>query len=304
MTTIEPPGPPRPEDVYHAGELEMQRAFDVEARGAGMAMNIVRVLSDKHLNVLAHSDLMAVALIDDAHPVTELLTGAPGFLGPDGTRTVVEVRPEHPLPSLLHTQRGVPFEIGTLAVDFVDKGRVRVNGIGTVVDDGLLTIAIDHVFPNCKSHVLYRKSTLALDADGAADREPSIATADGLGDDDIAFAHRTETLFLATSARVDGDVDVAYRGGPHGFVTATTRRLEFVEYRGNDMFQSLGNLHLHRACSVSLVSLRERRLVAVMGQGRLERDGDSQSVVVDVERVVSRPWPSRRLWEDVIACKP
>jgi hypothetical protein len=274
----------------------MQRLFGVEARAGRMAMNIVVGLADRHVAVLDRSDLLILAMIADGYPEALLVTGEPGFLRPHPDRLALDVWPEHGLPAGLADRAGNPFDVGTLALDFVDKGRVRVNGAATVHPDGHLTVAVEHAFPNCKSNVVHCVSR--LDGAPADDASPAgyAAPAARLTPAEIEFANRTETLFLATSERPDGSVDVAYRGGPAGFVTAAPNRIEFEEYRGNDMFQSLGNLALHPACSISLVSLPERRHVSVAGRGRLHKQEDSQSVVVDIERVRRCRWPSNRGW--------
>lgn len=277
----------------------MQRLFGVEARAERMAMNIVAGLADRHVAAFNRAELLILAMIEDGYPQALLLTGDDGFLRAHPNRSALDIWPEHRLPVELCNRAGRPFDVGTLALDLLDRGRVRVNGAATVHDDGHLTVVVEHAFPNCKSHVMRCSSRL----DPAPDNElappgdpagtPSLTAAD------IDFATTTETLFLATSAQPDGSVDVAYRGGPAGFVTATPNRIEFEEYRGNDMFQSLGNLALHTTCSISLVSLSERRHVSVMGQGRLHKQDDTQSVVVDVERVLRRPWPSDRAWRQL-----
>ena len=94
---------------------------------------------------------------------------------------------------------------------------------------------------------------------------------------DTALIRRADHFFLSTVTE-SGWPYVQHRGGPSGFVhVPTPTRLEWVEFRGNQQFVSMGNVdHDGRAC-LFFVDYPTRTRLKVFGHARIvepEQDPD------------------------------
>jgi hypothetical protein len=176
-----------------------------------------------------------------------------------------------------------------LAIDYVDKFRIRVNGKGTL-RAGRLHLEVEESFGNCNLYISRPESDLgarevfahvpATAKDGrkltATERER------------IEGAHR----FIMATASARG-VDVSHRGGEAGFVSATEAEVIFSDYPGNNMFATLGNLLEDGRCALLFPALGEGRSLQIAGRAQVEMhstNGDDldtgRSIRVGVEHVI------------------
>lgn len=176
-----------------------------------------------------------------------------------------------------------------LAIDYVDKFRIRVNGKGKF-RDGRLHLEVEESFGNCNLYISRPESDLVA-------REVFAHAASHVGEgrrltaserERIQGAHRF--IFATASAR---GADVSHRGGEAGFVQAGERELAFPDYPGNNMFATVGNLLEDGRCALLFPALGEGPSLQVTGRAQVEmhsQNGDDldtgRSIRVAIELVI------------------
>jgi hypothetical protein len=98
----------------------------------------------------------------------------------------------------------------------------------------------------------------------------------------LEWGHRgwienADTFFIATS-HPDAGADCSHRGGPPGFVRVEDGELQWDDFPGNAMFNTLGNLNVNPACGLVFVDWKQARLLQLSGNARLVWHGTDRRV--------------------------
>ena len=118
---------------------------------------------------------------------------------------------------------------------------------------------------------------------------------DTLAAEDIDLISRADTFFLGTTDPGRG-ADASHRGGAPGFVRVDDAGLWWPDHRGNNMFNSLGNLEVNPEAALLFLDLTSGRTLHLSGRGEVEwgragRTGDDDStgriVRFSLERLVA-----------------
>jgi hypothetical protein len=157
----------------------------------------------------------------------------------------------------------IPTLCGGLAIHLGQARRVRTNGRLVPMADGV-DLETHETFTLCRK---YMAPSLALDDKphlGPVASEPLL-----LDDPWLAgLLARAETSFLA-SISPDGGPDVAHRGGPPGFIKldAAGRRLTWIEYVGDGVFKSAGNVRATGSMTLLIPDFENGDGVELIGRG-------------------------------------
>jgi predicted pyridoxine 5'-phosphate oxidase superfamily flavin-nucleotide-binding protein len=154
-------------------------------------------------------------------------------------------------------------ELGLLLIDLRNRRRLRLNGRGLLSPDGVFLLA-DAVYANCPRYVQTRR--LVADND---ERPREARRAPALDARTRALVAGADTFFIA-SWHPAGGADASHRGGRPGFVRILdARTLEFPDYPGNNMFNTLGNLAGQAAAGLLFLDFARGDLVQVAGRAEI-----------------------------------
>jgi uncharacterized protein len=267
---------------FHRGEIQVQGRLlvreDAERVGGIVASEIPPTVGP-----FLRSQRMAVAasLDERGRPWASLLTGPPGF---------IEVADEHRLRIAARPIPGDPLagnlrerpELGLLVFDPRTRRRLRLNGQGLASSDGLLLLA-DEVYGNCPKYIQQRRLVGESEPHtGHSERSSS------LDERSRALVGRADTFFIATW-HPEGGADASHRGGRPGFVRVRDdRTLEFPDYPGNNMFNTLGNLIGHPRAGLLFVDFERGDLLQLTGIARVLWEPE-RAVRVAIEEVRVTP---------------
>jgi predicted pyridoxine 5'-phosphate oxidase superfamily flavin-nucleotide-binding protein len=85
---------------------------------------------------------------------------------------------------------------------------------------------------------------------------------------------RADTFFIATF-HPEAGADASHRGGMPGFVTVLSpNELEWPDYSGNNMFQSLGNLSVYPKAGLLFVDFEGGSTLQLTGEAEVLWDED------------------------------
>ena len=111
--------------------------------------------------------------------------------------------------------------------------------------------------------------------------------------DDIELTRSADTFFLGTTHPERGN-DASHRGGSAAFVYANRTTVEWPDYPGNNMFNSLGNLAVDPTAALLFIDFRSGRTLQQSGSAHVVWDtpaaeGETgRRVRISPERVVAR----------------
>lgn len=274
---------------YHTGEQAVQERLGVRQRSEDVGQRFIRQqMSQQHRNFFAGLRYLFAASIDTTgQPWASILVGEQGFAQSTDEQQLTLNR--HGLDQSVID--GDPFKenavvdapIGLLGVDLSNRRRNRANG--RVVGTGMsMEIEINQSFGNCSKYIQRRQlvATRPPLRSASARQVTPIAHLSAADKDLIAGA---ESLFIATAQLQQQDgvrsnaagLDISHRGGNAGFVEIlSATELQWPEYKGNNFFNTLGNLQLEPRCGLLFIDFVEGHLLQLIGEARVIWDGDDR----------------------------
>lgn len=269
-------------DIFHPGEVLVQERAGVrefaEKVGRGIRTKIPPIVAD----FLLKQPLVVISSVGKFGEVwVSPLTGPPGFIRSDDDQTVSIVSaPVRGDP--LHEDLPVHPEIGLICVQFASGRRLRMNGTGAFASDRTLTVHVAQVYSNCQKYIQVR-SFEGIDRSGEA---PSIVSSERLDPDQVSLIHRSDTLFIG-SFYAEGGADASHRGGAPGFVQVTSpTQLLIPDYKGNCMFQTLGNIAMNPSAGLLFFDFDSGRTLQISGEASIVWDAERTDRIRGAQRLL------------------
>jgi predicted pyridoxine 5'-phosphate oxidase superfamily flavin-nucleotide-binding protein len=253
--------------AFHAGEVEVQSRHGVREQAEQVGRGLATAIPPTFRALLA-SQRMAVAASLDAQdrPWASLLTGPEGFVRAADSR-LLHLAASPPAGDPLRENLDGRPELGLLVIDPRTRRRLRFNGRGLLAPDGVFLL-VDQVYGNCPKYIQKRRLV------GESDAEPAVTRrAPSLDARTRAIVEGADTFFIATW-HPQGGADASHRGGRPGFVRVIDEEtLEFPDYPGNNMFNTLGNLIHHPRAGLLFVDFERGDLLQLTGRAEIRWGG-------------------------------
>ena len=272
---------------FHKGELDIQDRLGVRDRVHKMGQRAVRsVLIDQHRAFYAELPFLTLGSVDgDGRPWASIVTGQPGFLStPDDVTLDVRARPVTGDPLAENLSMGA--DIGVVGMQLETRRRNRMSGrISDVREDGF-SIRVLQSYGNCPQYIQTRAVTLTNAPD------PKLSSGDQFDRRTQEIITASDTLFIATSFRDDPDAvnqgtDASHRGGKPGFVKLEdSRTLIFPDFKGNNIYNTIGNIAADPRAGVLIPDFQNRDLVTMTGRAEIIWDGPEVDAFDGAQRLV------------------
>lgn len=291
-------------DVFHAGEIAVQERAGERAIAASRESVIRCRLNDAANGFVESQRAIAVAAAaPDGSLWASFWVGEEGFLRGNvagDSVTVLRDLGDHesdPVRAIL--QPNEPF--GLLVIDLETRRRLRINGRVCRADRAGVEIGIREAFGNCPKYIQKRARV-----DGTrASMESALEHGSVLDEERRRFISCSDTLFVASTHRERG-VDVSHRGGDRGFACVVDdRTVRIPDYRGNSLFQTLGNFELDARCGIAFIDFDRQRVLSATGSAAIEfgaeaatqpTGGTGRYWVFTVDRWIEFSIPSKTRW--------
>jgi uncharacterized protein len=221
--------------IYHEGELALQERAGVQAMAQRIARGVYAAMPPIAQSFLQDQSIAVAGSVDAEGRVwASLLAGEPGFLYPMDAQTV-RIEAQSPPGDPLADNIARTHHLGLIAIDFVTRQRIRLNGTAEKRGNGY-DFTIQQAYSNCPKYIQVRAPVPVTRGTAHAQSETMLTAAQQQG---IAQA---DTFFIA-SFHAEGGADASHRGGNPGFVQVLAPdTLVFPDYAGNMMFNTLGNI--------------------------------------------------------------
>ena len=153
---------------------------------------------------------------------------------------------------------------GLLVIDFDRRLRIRING---TLDRAryAVTLRVSQFYGNCTKYIARRVS-----AEGSSPRSPVARSGNILAEAHHALITRADTFFIATQQRESG-ADASHRGGRPGFVVVQDdHTLVWPDYRGNNLFNTFGNLETDSRAGLLFVDFENGSSLQLTGNATVQ----------------------------------
>jgi len=287
--------------TVHPGEREVQLRAGVHERSAYVMQHVIRdAMPEQHAELFEKLPTLLVGSLDaQRRPWASVLAGKPGFVrAPNAQHLVIHALPGAGDPLSLHVDQ----PIGLLGLEPHTRRRNRMNGTVVAVESRGFAVEVDQSFGNCPKYIQAREPRrVDRGVPPPAQTEPAHLSAAAR-----RLVSQADTLFIASAtpqarghAGAEG-VDVSHRGGPPGFVQVSddvdgATVLTIPDYRGNNFFNTLGNLAAHRYAGLLFMDHDSGDLLHLTGRTEIvwgEQDGQREiRFTVDEGRLRERALP-------------
>ncbi len=233
---------------FHPGEIAVQKRVGVLEQARDLEGMFRDSIKPAVAEFLAQHPFAVLSSTDATGNVwASPLAGPPGIFGvPDEHHISIQLDRLDPRfdPNHVHDPRAA-----LLVIDFDRRLRLRLNGTfesagvspaGAQASPPALDLRISQFYGNCQKYI--QRRILAERVLACETGCPQPVSADRLTDAHRALISRSDTFFLATQ-NLESGADASHRGGRPGFVIVKDERtLAWPDYRGNNLFNTLGNL--------------------------------------------------------------
>lgn len=270
---------------YHDGEIEVQRRAGVRGMAERVGRGIRPTIPSPARRFLEEQPLVVVGSVGgDGRVWASALAGRPGFVRAPDERTVeIDALPAPGDPLAENLERPGS-DVGMVAIDLAARRRVRLNGRAERRPGGI-RVRTRQVYANCPKYIQARVWETPADVERDADRR-GVARARALSEGQRRRIARVDTFFIAT-AHPEGGVDASHRGGNPDFVRFLDEdTLEFPDYSGNAMFNTLGNIAANLNAGLLFVNFEGGNTLQLTGRAAIVWDPERAAAFAGAERVV------------------
>jgi len=271
---------------YHPGEIEVQERAGVRSMAERVGNSIHPTIPPAAREFLEEQLMVVVGSVGpDGRVWASLLAGEPGFVRALDERTVRIDAAPLPGDPLAEALQGAGTQVGMIAIEFATRRRLRLNGEAERRPDGSIYVQARQVYANCPKYIQARKPETSRAT------EPSLQ--DGhtrrsrrLTDEQRRLVSDADTFFIA-SAHPEGGADVSHRGGNPGFVRFLNENtLEFPDYSGNTMFNTLGNIAVNPSAGLLFLDFEGGGTIQLTGEAQIIWHAGRAARFAGAERVV------------------
>lgn len=267
------------EDIFHSGERQVQRMTGeaIIANSVGRIVN--DVIAGGAINFIEKQPLVVVSSIDSiGHVWASLLIGDFGFAKVSTPKILVFDN------DIINSNKEDVFykniaenpEVGSLFIELSSRKRFRING-NTSINENKIEIKIQEAYPNCPKYIQRRVISLPEHFEETTSK---ITTGTKLNNEHKDWIIKADTIFVASSS-TDMKMDVSHRGGKPGFIEILDNdTLKIPDYRGNSMYNTLGNFVQNPNSGILLVDFEKGETLQLTGEAELlfEQNTDEDNI--------------------------
>ena len=280
---------------FHAGERAVQSIVGVRDKIERAGRNMIREqMPDLHRELFELLPMIVVGSISDSGRLwASFLCGEPGFVSTPSAKLLrVQAKPMLGDPLAEHLAVGAP--LGVLGIRLESRSRVRANGRVVARDSESFSVQVEQSFGNCQQYIQAREPIFepALLGQAAA----ALSETARLSARASALLAATDTFFIASasvnaSSGGDGEgVDISHRGGRPGFVRlsqdADATRLTIPDFRGNFLFNTLGNLHANPHAGIVCADFASGDVLTLTGSAKTIWDSPERAAFEGADRLL------------------
>lgn len=248
--------------VYHEGECFIQELMGVRQSSESLSSMIHKTPPPIAKEFLQNLRFAVITLgADVLH--SAVVYGFESFIElVSDNELLIDLEKSTYLPAELLKHESL--QVGFLGLEFESKRRIRVNGKG-FVKKNKLHLYIDELYSNCPKFIHKRRMLSSV----RFSEEPKRCKEESLSYEAQSIIKNANTFFLGTSHKTRG-ADVSHKGGERGFLRVLSpTELEFDDFAGNNMYNSLGNIHTNPYVSLLVIDFFDREVLHIQAKASI-----------------------------------
>jgi len=264
--------------IFHSGEETIQALLGVSGEARQLEGMVRNGLAPAAIRFLPTFRFVMATSVDAAGKVwTSFLTGPQGFISvvSDQTISLSSISEEVFSDNIKGNE-----EVGLLFINFEARLRLRVNGTVAIENDRVL-LTIKQAYFNCPKYIQSRKTEWV-----GWKKNSRQSYAESLSDSQIEIIQKADTFFISTYAAGHG-ADCSHRGGNPGFAEVLNHNtIRWLDYPGNNLFNTIGNLQVNPNCGLLFIDFVTNRILQMIGAAQfVTRGQDRGSVIFTLESI-------------------
>jgi uncharacterized protein len=271
---------------FHSGELIVQERSGMRQRIERAGRRMIRdFMPDEHRLFFEELPFLVVGSLDDrGRPWASIVHGSPGFVtSPHPRSLMVAALPTAGDPLHDNLRAGAP--LGLLGIQLETRRRNRANGRVVWKSESGFELAVEQSFGNCKQYI---QSRTRQGPAGAPSAQPG---GSALGRRALELLSRCDTAFVASASASPAlggreGVDVSHRGGLPGFLHVEGSRVTLPDYRGNFLFNTLGNIEVNPRAGLVACDLERGDLLLLTASASVSWEGSAFRQFPGAERLL------------------
>lgn len=256
---------------YHSGEREIQNFLKETSLADVNGLNYRDWILPNFVEFLSNQNLFVLSTAEPSGeiPIT-ILWGRPGFIktSEDGRRLIIALDPQLNSPNN-PVLRSLELNqcCGGLAIEFPTRSRLRVNGHIVELTSHQFCIEIDESYVQCSKYI--KKGNLT--PTNFPEKLVSDTRFGNVLTSEIKKIITSADTFFVSSFNPQGHADASHRGGNPGFIKIENdHELIIPDFRGNSMYNTLGNFKLNPQAGLVFFDTNQSSLLHLHGRVTLD----------------------------------
>ncbi|GAB4545742.1 MAG: pyridoxamine 5'-phosphate oxidase family protein [Pleurocapsa sp.] len=255
---------------YHEGELIVQEKANETIQGRQNGRAVADSILQGAFNFIKQQTMIILGSEDARGNVwASVLFGYPGFIQAANPQTLelnlkqVFQHSQEPFWANIHGKD----RVGILLIELASRRRLRINGIISQITSEKLCLSVLESYPNCPKYIQRRHFSVSFDEIPKQLSQNHSGTI--LTSQQQEWIKSADTFFVASNHPTRG-LDASHRGGNPGFVQIINNRtLRIPDYRGNSMFNTLGNFVVNPHAGLIFIDFERSRTLQLIGQAKI-----------------------------------
>lgn len=268
------------QSLFHPGELTVQalanEADIAQRNGTVVSKHIIKGA----LAFIGQQSMTVVSSTDENNQIwTSVLFGEPGFITAQDDQHILIDRdkiiqqPHDPLWKNIEQNS----QVGLVIIELSTRRRLRVNGNISLLSNGQYQVTVAQAYPNCPKYIQRRQPNLS--AGVLTYHAPTPKFGSELTAKQLSLITKSDSFFVGSGV-TDHHNDASYRGGAPGFVNiVNNRQLLIPDYKGNSMFNTLGNFESNEHAGLVFIDFESNKLLQLTGTAKVLWDQDDETNV-------------------------
>jgi predicted pyridoxine 5'-phosphate oxidase superfamily flavin-nucleotide-binding protein len=258
------------QSLFHPGELAVQalanEADIAQRNGTVVSKHIIKGA----LPFIAQQSMTVVSSTDESGQIwTSVLYGEPGFINAQDDQHILLDRKKVIQQSLDPLWSNIKHntQVGLVILELSTRRRLRVNGNIKRLTDDQYKITVAQACPNCPKYIQRRQPNIPKSVLSYVAPLPNFGAE--LTSQQQALITHSDSFFVGSGV-TNHHNDASYRGGDPGFVTiVNNRQLLIPDYKGNSMFNTLGNFESNAHARLVFIDFEQNKLLQLTGTAKV-----------------------------------
>jgi uncharacterized protein len=265
-------------ETFHKGEIAVQQKVGEVI----MASSVGRIISakiPKRVNLFIEEQPMIIVSSTDKFDNiwTSVLFGNIGF-----TSVINEDTISFEKSDIYSTNTDIFFEntkeqkeIGTLFIELSTRRRFRING-AVQQTDNTIEVSVQEAYPNCPKYIQQRVVNVPKDY---KQTNAVIENGTTINQQIKVWITQSDTFFIGSKSD-NNKLDASHRGGNKGFIEIIGNTLKIPDYKGNSMYNTLGNIHQNSKAGLLFIEFEKGKTLQLTGKSEVLYDQNSEEDLI------------------------